>query len=274
MKVQIFFGAPNLRFSIKYSAIIVVLLIINFFQTPVWGIGRINMKDYKLFSVRVGYSNSILVANGSNSILVDTGVKGPLQPFKILFRQFNVHPTDIKLIVLTHTHYDHTGNLKALAEFTGAKVIVHKNEYNNLKNGFIPIPDGNSPTTRFISKLGKLFYPKYASPKAFQADLVNEDEFDLNEFGVNGKIISTPGHTMGSQSVLLANTLISGDTFINIRNGIIFPHFADHPRLLLETWQQLFDLGIEVIYPGHGPKFGVEKARQELEIWKRRLEQQ
>ncbi len=232
------------------------------------------MTNYKLFPVRVGYSNSILIPNGANSILADTGVKAPLQTFKTLFRQFNLNPEDVKLIVLTHTHYDHTGNLKALAEFTGAKVIVHKNEYVNLKNGFTPIPDGNSPTTRFISKLGKLFYPKYASPKAFQADLVNEDEFNLNEFGVNGKIISTPGHTMGSQSILLDKTLISGDTFINIRNGIIFPHFADHPLLLLETWQQLFDLGVEVIYPGHGPKFGVEKAKQELEIWKRRLEKQ
>ena len=232
------------------------------------------MTNYKIFPGRVGHSNSVLVANGTNSILVDTGVKRSLQTFKILFRQSNINPEDIKLIVLTHTHYDHTGNLKALAKFTGAKVIVHKNEYENLKNGFTPIPKGQSSTTRFISKLGNLVYPKYASPKAFQADLVNDGEFDLNEFGLNGKIISTPGHTMGSQSVLLDNTLISGDTFINIRNGIIFPHFADHPRLLLETWQQLFDLGIEVIYPGHGPKFGVERAKQELEIWKRRLEQQ
>ena len=230
------------------------------------------MTNYKLLPVRVGYSNSVLIANGANSILVDTGVKAPLQTFKILFRQANINPNDIKLIVLTHTHYDHTGNLQALADFTGAKVIVHKNEYDNLKLGFTPIPKGQSPTTRFISKLGRLVYPKYASPKAFQADLVNVDEFDLNEFGVNGKIISTPGHTLGSQSILLDKTLISGDTFLNIRDGIIFPIFADHPRLLLETWQQLFDLGIDVIYPGHGPKFGVEEAKRELEIWKKRLE--
>lgn len=233
--------------------------------------GYSNMKNYKIFPVRVGYSNSVLIANGKNSILVDTGAKASLQTFKILFRQFNINPEDVKLIVLTHTHYDHSGNLKALVELTGAKVIVHKNEYENLKNGFTPIPKGQSPTTRFISKLGKLVYPKYASPKAFQADLVNDYEFDLNEFGVNGKIISTPGHTMGSQSIVLDKTLISGDTFINIRNGIIFPHFADYPKLLLETWQQLFDLGIEVIYPGHGPKLGVERAKLELEIWKKRL---
>ncbi|MBK6284699.1 MAG: hypothetical protein IPF54_20535 [Draconibacterium sp.] len=63
-------------------------------------------------------------------------------------------------------------------------------------------------------------------------------------------MISTPGHTNGSQSVLLNKTLISGDTFVNMRNGDIFPPFANEPKILLETWQNIFELGIENIYPG------------------------
>jgi glyoxylase-like metal-dependent hydrolase (beta-lactamase superfamily II) len=43
---------------------------------------------------------------------------------------------------------------------------------------------------------------------------------------------------------------------------------------LLETWQKLFDLGIEEIYPGHSPKFNVEKAIKEFEKWKNRFPEQ
>ena len=177
----------------------------------------------------------------------------------------------MKLIILTHTHYDHTGNLKSLADFTGAKVLVHKNEFENLKNGFIPIPQGQGKYTRFISKLGSIVYPKYASPKPFVAYLINDNEFDLNTFGIDGKVVSTPGHTAGSQSVIIGKKLISGDTFIHMPNGIIFPHFCDDPKTLLETWQKLFNLGIEEIYPGHGKLIPVKKALEEFERWKKKI---
>ncbi len=226
------------------------------------------MLIFKIIPVQIGYSNSILIVNGSKSVLVDTGVKGHLRRFKILFNQFDLKPTDIKLIVLTHTHYDHTGNLNELVKLTGAKVLVHKNEFENLKNGFTAIPKGISLKTRFISNLGRIIYPKYASPKPFIADIINEGEFDLCDFGIDGKIISTPGHTNGSQSILIGKKLISGDTFINLKNGTIFPHFADAPKTLLKTWEQLFDLGIDEIYPGHGPKMRIEKVFPEFEKWK------
>jgi len=232
-----------------------------------------NESAIKIIPSRVGYSNSALLVNGSNSIIIDTGVRGYFHHFKTQLKQFNLKPSDIKLVVLTHTHYDHTGNLKALAQFTGAKVLVHKHEFENLKNGFIKIPQGQGKYSRFISNVGRIVYPKYASPKPFVADLINENEFDLNEFGIDGKIISTPGHTEGSQSVLIGKKLISGDTFIHMPNGIIFPHFANDPKKLLETWQMLFDLGIEEIYPGHGKPFKVEKAVEELELWKKKISQ-
>ncbi len=227
--------------------------------------------DIKIISARVGFSNSVLIVNGSNSIIIDTGVRGNLHHFKTQLKQFRLNAGDIKLIILTHTHYDHTGNLKPLAELTGAKVLVHKNEFENLKNGFIPIPKGLGNYTRFISNIGRIVYPKYASPKPFVADLINENVFELAEFGVDGKILSTPGHTAGSQSVIIGKKLISGDTFIHMPNGVIFPHFCDDPKTLLATWQKLFDLGIEEIYPGHGKPFPVDKALVEFERWKKKI---
>ena len=73
-----------------------------------------NDSNIKIVSTRVGYSNSILLVNGSDSVIIDTGVKGNIKRFKLLFKQFQLKPSDFGLIILIHTHYDQTGNLKAL----------------------------------------------------------------------------------------------------------------------------------------------------------------
>jgi len=224
-----------------------------------------------IFQARVGYSNIVLLKNSETAILVDTGVKGNLNLITNFLKHKNVVPADIKLIVLTHTHHDHTGNLRELAAISGAPVLVHRNEFENLKNGFTPIPKGMGFYTRFISGLGRIVVPRFASPKAFEAQLINENEFDLNPFGIDAKIISTPGHTNGSQSVLLGDTLVAGDTFLNLSNGIIFPHFCNDPATLLKTWEMLFDSGIKTIIPGHGKPFAIEKAVPEYEKWKRKI---
>jgi len=229
------------------------------------------MKTPGILQARIGFSNVSLIVNGKNSILVDTGYRCKLKKFRILFRQAWISAEDIRLIILTHTHYDHTGNLEKLAKLTGAKVLVHKNEFENLKTGFTPIPTGQGRYSGFISRLGKKIYPRYASPKAFTADLVNENEFNLNDFEIEGKVISTPGHTNGSQSVLLGDQLIAGDTFLNLNNGKVFPPFVNEPKVLLHTWQQLFQMNIKTVYPGHGKRFRIEEAQADFERWKKKL---
>ena len=229
------------------------------------------MRKPKIHLKRIGYSNSILLVNGSNSIIVDTGVKGNLHQLKAMLKQYNLKPEDIRLIILTHTHYDHTGNLKELKKWTGAKVLVHQNEFENLKNGYIPIPRGQRFYTRFVSELGRKYIPDFASPDPFTADIINKDKFDLSEYELNARIISTPGHSAGSQSVVFDKTVIAGDTFNNLIYGVIFPHFAENPQLLIKTWHNLFDLGIEEIYPGHGSKFHVKVAIAAAEKWKKKL---
>lgn len=220
---------------------------------------------------RVGYSNCTLIVNGSRSVLIDTGVNGFSKMITGMFRQNQLKPTDIRLIILTHVHYDHTGNLHELTKLTGAKVLVHKNEFENLKNGRMPIPDGQRLLVKLVSTLGKLIVPGFASPKPFTADIVNQDEYDLSAFGINGKVISTPGHSPGSQSVVIGNKIIAGDCFMNMNYGVVFPHFAENPQLLLESWQKIFKYGVEEIYPGHGKLLKAEKAYPVLLKWQNKL---
>jgi hydroxyacylglutathione hydrolase len=238
---------------------------------PTFTIKKSKMSNHIIRWKRIGYSNSVLILNGENSVLVDTGVKGNMHQFDRFFRQNKIKPADIKLIILTHTHYDHTGNLSALQKMTGAHVMVHRNEFENLKQGYIPIPPGQRFYTRFISKLGKTLVPRFASPEPFVADLINDDEFDLSDYGIHGKIISTPGHSSGSQSVKLGKSIICGDVFMNLIYGSKFPHFAEDAPVLLDTWKKIFDLGIEEIYPAHGKKMKVEEVYPVFEKWNKKL---
>ncbi len=224
----------------------------------------------KIYALKIGYSNSILISNGNRSVLVDTGVYGFLHSYMRYFKHFGIQFSDIRLIILTHVHYDHTGNLKELHRITGAKVAVNKEEYQNLKNGFIQVPAGITPATKIISGIGRIFFPRFSSPPQFEADIVVDNEYDLGDYDIEGKIIFTPGHTKGSQSVWLGKTLIAGDTFLNIKSGLVFPHFVDDPGRLLKTWEELLRLGIEEVYPGHGAKFGIDKACSDYYRWKQK----
>lgn len=230
------------------------------------------MKQAGIFMKRIGYSNVILIVNGSDSIIVDTGVKGNLKKVLGMLKQCRLKPDDVKLIILTHTHYDHTGNLQMLQELTRADVMVHELEYENLKKGYMPIPDGQRFLMRIVSGIGKVLVPRFASPKPFSASIINKGNYDLTPWGIKGKVIHTPGHSHGSQSVIIGEEVISGDCFMNMNYGVVFPHFAENPRRLLEAWKLLFDLGVRDIYPGHGKKLSRDKAWSVFLKWKKRLE--
>ena len=221
--------------------------------------------------MRIGYSNSILIINGENSILVDTGIKNL---GKIVLQEIincGLKPTDIKLIILTHTHFDHVANAHYLKEKTGAQIVVHENEKESLERGYKTIPKGTLPFTKISSWLGRNVVPFIGKYNPVKAEIAVREKLDLNPWKIDGYVLHTPGHTSGSISVIINKSAITGDTFFNRGYNIIFPPFADSPETLIKTWHQIFQLGITEIYPGHGNKFKVGKAFPDFEKWKKKL---
>lgn len=220
------------------------------------------MDNLRIIQLKVGMTRPTIVTNGESAILVDAGPPGHLDDFVRQFRFFGIEPTAIKLIILTHVHYDHTGNLEGLKGLTGANVIVNKREAGWLSTGLMPIPRGTRWWTKIIVNLGDILMPGFASPPPFEADIMVDDRMELAPWGFPATIIHTPGHTEGSQSVILGDTIISGDTFFNFRYFSVFPPFANSQVELLHTWERLFEMDIKTIYPGHGPRFDVSVAKE------------
>jgi glyoxylase-like metal-dependent hydrolase (beta-lactamase superfamily II) len=116
---------------------------------------------------------------------------------------------DIALLIHTHAHFDHCGCSANLQEKSGAHVLIHKADAGNLVGG-------TSAPVVPIDRLGQLFTilqkPAKMRYRPISPDIIVEDELDLHPFGIDGRIISTPGHTPGSISILLANgEVIVGD---------------------------------------------------------------
>lgn len=212
-----------------------------------------NTSDEPSVSIPAGQTNVYLVKNGHSSVLIDAGVKGRKEKILQSLEHYGLKPGDIRLIVLTHTHYDHSGNLKALREATGAHVLVHRNEADNLSSGYTPFPNGTKLFSKLIVSLGKLFMKKMGKYDPVEPDVVVEDQYDLNAYGVKGYILPTPGHTSGSISLILQDTYAYiGDTAFNIGGSGIYPPFANDTDELIKSWKKLLDTGCEKFYPGHG----------------------
>ena len=144
------------------------------------------------------------IIQGERVIMIDGGAPKQAKGFTKAIERLSVKPDDIKLIVLTHGHWDHIGSAKEIKEITGAKLALHRQEKDWLEKSLKPMPPGVTVWGRIFVKIMALFMPLVHIP-ATDVDIVLEDgEFlSLFEYGIPGKIVHTPGHSMGSVSVLL-----------------------------------------------------------------------
>lgn len=67
--------------------------------------------------------NTCYVIRDRGTIMVEGGPPKKAKAIGELFRRFGILPGEVRLIVLTHGHFDHAGSAKDLKALTGA--IVH-----------------------------------------------------------------------------------------------------------------------------------------------------
>ena len=127
------------------------------------------------------------------NILVDTGISSErcskyylntedIIPFEAALNSVGLDPNDIDIIIQTHLHYDHCGNS---AKCKKAKVIVQESELNAaIKGNYSHLP-------------GQNYYPELFKDLKFQP--IQGDKVIAE--GI--KILFTPGHSVGSQSVVV-----------------------------------------------------------------------
>jgi glyoxylase-like metal-dependent hydrolase (beta-lactamase superfamily II) len=191
-------------------------------------------------------------------VLVDAGVKNQADLILERLAAHDVAPQDVRLILLTHGHADHYGSAAALRERTGAPIALHTLEAEVLRSGRYPVE--NSKPTLFLSLMMRL--PGAGRPEAptLEPDITFEDEWSLDEYGVAGRVILTPGHTPGSISVLMdSGEAIVGDMVMGRFSRLLrqpgLPFIAWNPERNQESIRQLVALSPRIIYASHGGPF-------------------
>ena len=207
----------------------------------------------KITKLKLSLSNAYLV-QGRKTILVDTGL--PREGTKILraLARLGIEPKDFSLILHTHAHMDHVGSTLQLKRWIDVPTAVHVADAEMLASGRM----GKLTAT---SLEGRMIIPFINKPfPGVKADLIIDEEISLKEFGVNGKVIFTPGHTAGSISVLMDNNeAIVGDVMMGGNmGGNLFPskpnyhYYAEDLSGVRASIKKLVSLKVKKFYVGHG----------------------
>ena len=189
----------------------------------------------------LGYC-SVNLIRGEQLTLVDVGYQNRRELVEARLAAIGVKPEEIKRIVLTHAHWDHSLNL---AYFPNAEVFISADEYEYTQQ---PHPGD------------------WATP-AYIGDLLNRTKQitklrDGDELEPGVRVMAVPGHSPGSQAVLVETTEgvvgIVGDALPG-RAAALLP--APTARIVFwdeaeaeHSARKVLD-AVSLVFPGHDRPF-------------------
>ncbi|MEX1376342.1 MAG: MBL fold metallo-hydrolase [Eubacteriales bacterium] len=184
---------------------------------------KINEKVYQFEKTAV--SSIYFILDGDEATIVDTGMVGDLAKMKNQLKDFDLKIHQINNIIITHHHFDHTCNLKRIAQASGAKVYVHEGDYDEIAD------------------------------KVDEKNTVKLHDGDVVPILGGLETIHVKGHTDGTMSLYSKEykMLIAGDCIFNNKTVALPPvQYNKDTDAFMENVKKLLKYDIEIILPGHG----------------------
>ena len=115
--------------------------------------------------------------------------------------------------------------------------------------------------------MGNRFARHWYYYDALKPDIELKSSFSFMELNSNIEIIATPGHSIGSLSIMLNDEFaVVGDVLFGGSKKTILPHFADDKKELFRTWKWLLEsTECTTFFPGHGKPINRERLEKELQ---------
>ena len=155
-----------------------------------------------IHKIPLGADNCYVVKE-EGTIMIDSGTPKKGKKFVKRLKKLSINPKDIKLIIITHGHWDHIGSAKEIKEITGAKIAMHQLEKDCLEKSLKLVPPAVNRWGHIFAWIVSRLLPLAHIPSTDVEIIFEDEEFSLAEFGIPGNVIHTPGHSSGSVSVLL-----------------------------------------------------------------------
>jgi len=212
----------------------------------------------------LGIANAYVIY-GRRPILFDSGTSDESGKLTKDLDRLAIKPGDLALIVLSHGHADHAGGAGIVRDRWHAPIVVGKDDVEMLHNG----RNRKLQPMSFTARLLRPFID--ATFKPYNPDIEVTAPIDLGPYGITGRIIPAPGHTPGSQVLLLAD----GDAFMGdlllggYLGGAMFSsspgtHYYHDDRAAAEAQIcVVIRAGAKRLYLGHGGPVSADDA------WKR-----
>lgn len=192
-----------------------------------------------------GGPNVYLLVDGDALALIDAGLPGNIRTISRYVEKLGRPLEQLRYILLTHSHPDHTGGAPALRKRTGAAVLAHPGDVRF---------KGREASVSYLGMFGSSSLPLPFFRRVPADGLLTDGEILPVLGGL--RVLHTPGHTPGSLCFHLekAGVLFCGDLIVEDR-GVLGKNHA-FPGSDLKAYQaslaRLASLHYDVLCLGHG----------------------
>ncbi len=201
---------------------------------------------HEIHNIKCKTDNCYIVESDGNAILVDTGSGESYDTVLNECRKYN-----LRLIVLTHVHFDHAENAAKLSKEFDVPVAFNKADDELFDNYMAQplVPYGIVGRVVLGLSLKVLRDTKVVKPEKI-VYIIEGDT--LSPYGIDAKIIGLPGHTNGSIGVdVEGRSLLVGDALDNWISPATGHLYSDMDALRTSA-DKIRSLGERRIYYGHG----------------------
>lgn len=220
-----------------------------------------------VYAIPLGMVNAFLI-DADGLILIDTGIPGSADKILQAVGELGKQPSDIRHILATHCHADHTGGLAALKAATGAPAYMHPADAAMVRRGESMRPAQPAPGLIFKIVVG--LFMRGGSTRVEAAEIEYEVQ-DGQELDLAGglKAIHAPGHCAGQLTFLWpqhGGVLFAADAASNMFGlgwSIIYEDLEEGKRSLA----RLAALDFEVACFGHGKAIVGKAAERFRQKW-------
>lgn len=208
--------------------------------------------------IKLGFVNCYLIKTGDGYILIDTGFPRKRKDLETALKNAGCTPGTLKLIILTHQDFDHTGNCAYLRAKYAAKIAIHREDSGAVERGdMLWNRKGRNLVTRLLLQMILVVYT--GKFEKFKLNLYLAEGDDLRAYGFDATVLHLPGHSKGSIGILTASgDLFCGDLLMNTTKPAKMSLIDDAAEMSASV-AKLRRLEINTVYPGQRKPFPMEQ---------------